>query len=36
MGNKWYVAKLVLRCRVGNDQAGPWSCDEPGRARDGG
>ena len=28
MGNIWYVAKLVLQCRVGDGDMGPWTCDE--------
>lgn len=28
MENRWYVAKLILQCRVGDDDSGPWTCDE--------
>src|SRR5260221_512805 len=25
---KWHVARLVVRCRVGEDDRGPWTIDE--------
>src|SRR5437016_683593 len=28
MKTKWYVAKLVMQCRVGDEDAGPWKIDE--------
>ncbi len=28
MEEGWYIAKLVLLCQVGNDDPGPWLCDE--------
>ncbi len=28
MKNKWYVATLLLRCKVGDGDVGPWACDE--------
>jgi hypothetical protein len=26
--NKWYVARLLVRCQVGEDDPGPWTIDE--------
>jgi len=26
--NKWYVVRLVVRCRVGEGDPGPWTIDE--------
>lgn len=28
MANGWYVATLIIRCRVQNNEIGPWTCDE--------
>jgi hypothetical protein len=28
MKNKWYVATIIVRSRVGNDDNEPWLCDE--------
>lgn len=28
MLTRWYVAKLILLCRVDNDCEGPWTCEE--------
>ena len=26
--NRWYVARLIVRCRVGEHDPGPWTIDE--------
>lgn len=28
MKQKWYVVTLLMRCDVGRDSIGPWTCDE--------
>ncbi len=28
MDEKWYVATVLMQCRVAGDQIGPWTCDE--------
>jgi hypothetical protein len=28
METTWYVATLIMRCRVNGDETGPWTCDE--------
>ena len=28
MDDKWYVATVLMQCRVAGDHAGPWTCDE--------
>lgn len=28
MKPKWYVATLILKCTVGNQSTGPWTCQE--------
>ena len=28
MQKKWYVTTLILQCKVGNQDTGPWTCQE--------